>query len=87
MLLLAHPLQTHRLPGNGAGGKRCIGGNIVGAVVPITAGAFDVDAAHAFEREAEQLGEGLAQRVNALAVCPYGHAVVFPKRHGTGGSD
>ena len=52
MLLLAHPLQAHRPAGHGARGQRCVGRDIVGAVVAVAARALDVDAAHLLGRQA-----------------------------------
>ena len=87
MLLLAHPLQAHRTAGDGAGGEGCVGGDIIGAIVAVAARALGMDAAHLVGRQAQQLGQGLAQRVDALAVRPHGDAVILPERHGAGGPD
>ncbi len=87
MLLLAHPLQAHGTAGHRTGGKGCVGGNIVGAIVAVTARAFGMDAAHLVCRQAQQLGQGLAQRIDALAVRPHRDAVILPERHGAGWPD
>ena len=87
MLLLAHPLQSYGTAGHRPGGEGCIGGDIVGAIVAVAARALGVNAAYLAWRQAQQLGQGLAQRVDALAVRPYRHAAILPERHGAGWPD
>ena len=70
VLVLAHPLHAHRLPGQRARQQRGVGGDVVGAVVAVAARAFDVDAAHPVGRHLQQLGQRSAQRIDALAVGP-----------------
>ena len=60
VLLLAHPLQAHRLVGHGARHQRGIRRDIVGTVVAVAARALDMDATDLFRRQAEQLAERLA---------------------------
>jgi hypothetical protein len=74
MLVLAHPLhpdwpvrQRHR----DNGGVRA---GIVGAVVTVAAGAFDMDAVHLVLRHRQHVRDGVTERVNALAMRPDGHA-------------
>ena len=88
MLLLAHPLQAHRA-GRAPRGRRgrrrrrhrrrrCGRSSPsprYGCSAPCSA------------RQAQQLGQGLAQRIDALAVRPDRDAVVLPERHGAGRPD
>src|SRR5258705_4574466 len=48
MLLLTHPMYAYRPVGKCPRNQGRISRNIVGSVVPIAAGSFCVDAAHAF---------------------------------------
>ncbi len=70
VLVLAHPLHAHRATGNRAREQHRVGSDVVGAVVAVAARALDVDAAHLVGRRANELGERVAQRVDALAVGP-----------------
>src|SRR3954466_8490388 len=66
MLLLSHPLNADRHIRVCAGDQRSIRGCIVRAVVSVTTGAFHVNAANVFLRQAQHLGDGIAVGENAL---------------------
>ena len=52
------------------------GGTYVRGVVPITAGAFHVDAVNSFDRKLEHFRDGLAIGIDSLGVTPDSDAVI-----------
>ena len=87
MLLVAHPLNAHRAAWNGSREQGGIRRDVVGPVVPVTTGAFHVDAVHLFIGQMQDLRDCRAQRVHALAVRPYGERVLVEDGNCAGGSD
>ncbi len=87
VLLLAHPLHAHGHAGQFARDQRGVGRGIVGAVMAVTAGAFDMDAANARRRHAQHLGDALAVGIDALGVGPDRHRAIRELRNGTGRPD
>ena len=67
VLLLAHPLHADRHAGQRARDQRRVGRGIVGAVMAVAAGAFDMDAANARRRHAQHFGDALRDRDRRLA--------------------
>ena len=86
-LVVAHPLQPHRPPIDGARQHGGVEGNVVGAVVAVAAGAFGVDAADVARLQTERPGDGGAQRKDALAVGPDRELAVLQLGQRTGGRD
>jgi hypothetical protein len=67
VLVAAAPLQVHRAPRQGTRDQRHIEGRIVGAVVPVAAGAHHVHHPQPIDGHAQRLREGLPQHRHARA--------------------
>src|SRR5690606_8053418 len=65
-LVATHPLEAYGFA-NGLGEQRRVGGDVVGAVVTVAAGAFPVEETNAVLVHVEDGGERLAEGVDALA--------------------
>src|SRR2546421_12730815 len=70
-LLLTHPLQPDRVPGDMACDQCRVGGSIIGAVVAVTAGAFHVDATYLVRWKIEHFGNRLSVGIDALRMRPH----------------
>ena len=57
VLLLAHPLHANGHAGQRARDQRGVGRGIVGAIMAVAAGAFDMDQANACRRHAQHFGD------------------------------
>src|ERR1051325_8534333 len=79
-LTAPHPLHAHRPAGGGAREQRRVERNVVGAVVPVAAGAFRMDAADVAVAHPERLGEPGPVRKDALRMRPDAHFAVFELR-------
>ena len=82
VLVGAHPLHAHRLADRTRQQQR-VGGGVIVPVHAVAAGAVEIDQAHLVLRQAEDLGEGLAEFVRRLARGPDRRALLFRIRDGT----
>ena len=87
MFLFAHPLHAHRHTGQFPRNQSGVGGRVIGAVMAVTAGTFDMNQTNFCRRHTQHLGDALAVGVNALRVRPDRHDVVVELRHRTGWAD
>ena len=77
-LVLSRPQHPDRPPRHGPGEQRRVQRGVVGAVVPVGAGALGVAHGHPASVQAEPGRDGVAQREHALAVAPHGDRAVIP---------
>ena len=80
MLVLAHPLQTHRLA-HRLRDQRRLRRAVVGAVAAIAARAFDVDAAHVLGLQLQHGGELQPQQVARLRRRPHRQLALLEVSH------
>ncbi len=80
-------MQPHRPPIDGTRQHGGVEGSVVGAVVTVAAGAFDVDAADVARLQTERPGDGGTQRKDALAVGPNRKLAVLELGHRAAGRD
>ena len=76
MFLLAHPLHAHRPPRHRKGDQRRVRRRVIGAVVTIAAGTFQMDAAHLLGGKLHHLGDRLPQRIHPLSMAVHGERAV-----------
>ena len=86
MLLLAHPLHANGPARQRARNQSRVGGCVIGAVVPVTARPFHMDAPHLLDRHAQHLRNRLPVGVDALGVRPHRHCAVLKLGNCAGGT-
>ncbi len=87
MFLIAHELNADRLARQRHGKESGVAGYVVRAVMAVAARTFGMDAADLVRRQADQLGDGATQRIDALGMAPDSERTVLEPRHRTGRTD
>jgi len=81
-LISARPLHAHRTPVRGSRQQHCVECDVVGAIVAIAAGAFDMFDRDVVARNFQHQRKIGTQQIDALTMGPDLHPVAIPLRHG-----
>ncbi len=87
VLLLAHPAQLDRPPGEGAGDQRRVRRRIVGPVMAVASGPGDMRDADLLLRHPQHLGDRLAVGIDPLRMRGDGELIALHHRHRAGRAD